>query len=115
RVEEGQEINIALPVQFRNEEASPGLKQGGSLEVVRHDLEVICRADNIPDALVVDLTDREIGDTVRLSDVPLPQGVRFAIDDPEFVVATLKVSSAAKAEDAEAAAEAEAAGETTEE
>jgi large subunit ribosomal protein L25 len=106
RVEEGQEIHINVPVHFRNEEASPGMKQGGSLEIVRHDLELVCRADRIPEELIVDLTGRELGDTIRLSDITLPEGVRAATNDPEFVIASLKVSSAAQAEDAEAAAEA---------
>jgi len=104
RVEEGQEIHINVPVHFRNEEASPGMKQGGSLEIVRHDLELICRADRIPEELLVDLTGREMGDTIRLSDITLPAGVRAAANDPEFVIASIKVSSAAQAEDAEAAA-----------
>ncbi|HET9161401.1 MAG TPA: 50S ribosomal protein L25/general stress protein Ctc [Caulobacteraceae bacterium] len=104
RVEEGQEIHINVPVHFRNEEASPGMKQGGSLEIVRHDLELVCRADRIPEELVVDLTGRELGDTIRLSDITLPAGVRTATNDPEFVIASIKVSSAAQAEDAEAAA-----------
>ena len=104
RVEEGQEIHINVPVHFRNEDASPGIKQGGSPEIVRHDLELVCRADAIPEELVVDMTGREIGDTIRLSDITLPTGVRAAVNDPEFVIATLKVSSAAQAEDAEAAA-----------
>jgi large subunit ribosomal protein L25 len=109
RVEEGQEIHINVPVHFRNEEASPGMKQGGSLEIVRHDLELVCRADRIPEELVVDLTGREMGDTIRLSDITLPAGVRAAANDPEFVIASIKVSSAAQAEDAEAAAAAEGA------
>jgi large subunit ribosomal protein L25 len=108
RVEKGQEIHINVPVHFRNEDASPGIKQGGSLEIVRHDLELVCRADAIPEELVVDMTGREIGDTIRLSDITLPTGVRAAVNDPEFVIATLKVSSAAQAEDAEAAAAAAA-------
>jgi large subunit ribosomal protein L25 len=109
RVEKGQEIHINVPVHFRNEEASPGMKQGGSLEIVRHDLELVCRADRIPEELIVDLTGRELGDTIRLSDITLPEGVRAATNDPEFVIASLKVSSAAQAEDAEAEAAAAAA------
>jgi large subunit ribosomal protein L25 len=80
------------------------MKQGGSLEIVRHDLELVCRADRIPEELVVDLTGREMGDTIRLSDITLPAGVRAATNDPEVVIASIKVSSAAQAEDAEAAA-----------
>ncbi|HYG26060.1 MAG TPA: 50S ribosomal protein L25/general stress protein Ctc [Caulobacteraceae bacterium] len=113
RVEEGQEIHINVPVHFSNEEASPGMKQGGSLEIVRHDIELICRADRIPEEIMVDLTGKEIGAVIHVGDLQLPAGVRAA-HDPEFVVATLKVSSAARAEDADAAAQGEG-GEATEE
>ncbi|HEX6860669.1 MAG TPA: 50S ribosomal protein L25/general stress protein Ctc [Caulobacteraceae bacterium] len=111
RVEKGQTIHINVPVHFRNEDASPGMKQGGSLEVVRHDIELICRADQIPEELVVDLTGRELGDTIRMSDIALPDGVQPAMADRDFVVATLKVSSAAQAEDAAEAADVAAAAE----
>lgn len=110
RVEANQTIHINVPVHFRNEDDCPALRQGGSLEVVAHTLELVVRADNIPEELVVDLTGRELGDTIRVSDIAIPQGAQAAAG-PETVVATLKISSAALAEDADAAAaEAEAAG-----
>lgn len=108
RVEKGQTIHINVPVHFRNEDDCPALRQGGALEIVSHDLELVCRADQIPEELIVDLTGRELGDTIRVSDIAIPQGVEAAAA-PETVVATLKISSAALAEDADAAADAEAA------
>lgn len=93
RVEEGQRIHISVPVHFKNEEDCPGLRAGGALEVVRHEVELVCRADAIPEELVVDLTGRNLGDTIRMSDIALPQGVEAAIAGRDFVVATLKISS----------------------
>ena len=104
RVEKGQTIHINVPVHFRNEDDCPALRQGGALEIVSHDLELVCRADNIPEELIVDLTGRELGDTIRISDIAIPKGVEAAAA-PETVVATLKISSAALAEDADAAAD----------
>ena len=104
RVEKGQTIHINVPVHFKNEDDCPALRQGGALEIVSHDLELVCRADNIPEELIVDLTGRELGDTIRISDIAIPKGVEAAAA-PETVVATLKISSAALAEDADAAAD----------
>ena len=104
RVEKNQTIHISVPVHFRNEDDCPALRQGGALEIVSHDLELVCRADNIPEELIVDLTGRELGDTIRISDIAIPKGVEAAAA-PETVVATLKISSAALAEDADAAAD----------
>ncbi|WP_312165853.1 50S ribosomal protein L25/general stress protein Ctc [Phenylobacterium sp.] len=108
RVDAHQTIKIAVPVHFKNHEASPGLKKGGTLNVVRHDVELQCHADAIPEELVFDLTGLEIGDTIRISAFDLPKGVEAAMDR-DFVVATVAGSSASASEAAEeAAAEAEA-------
>jgi len=88
RVDEHQEIKIAVAVHFRNADDAPGIKRGGTLNVVAHEIEVVCAADHIPEELVVDLTGLEIGDTIRVSSVPLPQGVATTLD-PEFVIATV--------------------------
>lgn len=104
RVDESGVIKIAVPVHFKNHEASPGLKSGGSLEIVRHDVEVNAPANAIPEELVVDLAGKEMGDTIRIGDIVLPKGVTPAIADRDFVIATLKVSSAALSEAAEEAA-----------
>ncbi len=89
RVDEHQQIRIAVPVHFHHQEASPGLKRGGALSIVRHDLEVWAPADSIPEELVVDLTGLDIGDAVRVSDLAMPDRVESVIKDPEFVIATI--------------------------
>jgi large subunit ribosomal protein L25 len=106
RVEAGSTVRIAIPVHFRNQDDCPGLKQGGSLEVVRHDVELNCPADAIPEEIVVDLTGRELGDTIRISEVTLPAGVTPVLADRDFVLATLKISSAGMSDVAEEAGEA---------
>lgn len=105
RVEAGQLIRIAVPVRFDNSEDSPGIKRGGTLNVVRHDVELWAPADSIPEVLVADLTGLEIGDQVRMSSIPLPQGVEATISDRDFVIATVTSSSAMTSLDAEAPAE----------
>lgn len=104
RVDEHQQIKIEVPVHFANHEASPGMKAGGSLEIVRHAVELSCPADHIPEDLVFDLTGKAMGDTIRMSDIKLPEGVTPAMADRDFVIATIKVSSAAMSEMAEEAA-----------
>jgi large subunit ribosomal protein L25 len=106
RVGTGTTIDIEVPVHFVNGDKSPGIKRGGMLNVVRHEVEVTCRADAIPEELVFDLTGLEIGDSVHISAVKLPAGVRPTITDRDFTVATISAPSAVKAEAAEAAAEA---------
>ena len=101
RVDEHQLIKIAVPVHFKNHEASPGLKKGGTLNIDRHDVELSCPADAIPEELVCDLTGLEIGDTIRMSAFELPKGVVASLDR-DFVVATLAGSSASASADAAA-------------
>ncbi|NBB16654.1 50S ribosomal protein L25/general stress protein Ctc [Caulobacter sp. SLTY] len=98
RVDEKGTVRINVPVHFTGQDVSPGLKKGGSLEIVRHDVELECPANAIPEELVVDLSEREMGDTIRMSDITLPKGVTATITDRDFVIATLKVSSAALSE-----------------
>ena len=93
RVDEHQLIKIAVPVHFRNQEASPGIKRGGALNIARHDIEVWAPADSIPEELVAELTGLDIGDAVRLSSLTMPKGVEADIDDPEFVIATITGAS----------------------
>jgi len=82
-------INLMIPVQFLNEEESAGLKKGGTLVVVRNEVELKVTAGNIPDHLEVDLLDVEIGDTVHMSDITLPEGTRPMITDRDFVIANI--------------------------
>ena len=94
RVDEHAEIRIGVPVHFKNQEASPGIKRGGALNIVRHEIEIFAKADHIPEELVVDLTGLDIGDTVRISQVKLPEGVRAVTLDRDPVVATISGRSA---------------------
>jgi large subunit ribosomal protein L25 len=82
-----------VPVHFINQEASPGLKRGGTLGVMLHTVLVACHADSIPEELVVDLTGLEIGGAVRISDLKLPAKVDAAMD-AEVVVASITMSRA---------------------
>jgi large subunit ribosomal protein L25 len=95
RVGEHQLIKIEVPVHFKNHDISVGLKKGGTLEVIRHTVELACPADKIPEELVIDLASHDIGDTIRISEVKLPEGVRPA-QDRDFVIANLKASAASQ-------------------
>jgi large subunit ribosomal protein L25 len=110
RIGEHTKVTVAIPVRFDNEGASPGLKRGGVLNVVQHEIELVCDAANIPDELHVDLTGLDIGDSIHISDIRLPEGVKPAIEDRDFTVATVVAPSAMKSEEEEAA-EAAAEGE----
>ena len=89
-------VDVEVPVVFVNEEKSPGLKKGGVLNIVRHELELICPADNIPGEIEVDVTGKDVGDAIHISDVTLPAGVKSAITDRDFTIATLVAPSALK-------------------
>ena len=100
RVGEHDLIKISVPVHFKNHDVSPGLKAGGSLEIVRHEVELACPADQIPEELIIDLATHNIGDTIRMSEIKLPNGVRPSVER-DFVIATLKASASAVSEGAE--------------
>ncbi|WP_057882615.1 50S ribosomal protein L25/general stress protein Ctc [Tsuneonella troitsensis] len=105
RLSKDAKIQVAVPVVFLNEEASPGLKKGGVLNIVRHDLELICESDKIPDQIEIDVTGKDVGDSIHISEVTLPAGSESAITDRDFTIATLVAPSALKkAEGAEASA-----------
>lgn len=106
RVDESASVKISVPVHFKNHDTSPGLKAGGSLEVVRHEVELNAPAHAIPEELVIDLSTHNIGDTIRVSELKLPAGVTPSVADRDFVIATIKVSSAAMSAGAEETAEA---------
>jgi large subunit ribosomal protein L25 len=101
-------VTVEVPVRFLNEAASPGLKRGGVLNIVRHEIPVRCPADAIPDHFEVDLTGLEIGDSVHISAIALPKGVRPTVTERDFTVATI-VGRSAEEPVAGAAAAAEAA------
>jgi large subunit ribosomal protein L25 len=114
RVIAGSRLTIEVPVQFINESGAPGIRRGGVLNVVRHRIEVTCPADAIPEKIVVDLTGLDINDSLHISSVPLPEGVRPTITDRDFTVATIAAPAGVKEEMralAEAAAAAKVAAE----
>jgi large subunit ribosomal protein L25 len=109
RLAKNAKIQVAVPVVFLNEEQSPGLKKGGVLNVVRHELELVCESDKIPDQIEVDVTGKDVGDAIHISEVALPAGSESAITDRDFTIATLVAPSALKkAEGAEDEGEADA-------
>jgi large subunit ribosomal protein L25 len=91
-------------VVFAHEDISVGLKRGGVLNIVRRDLELLCPADAIPREIVVDLKDADIGDSLHISHVTLPEGVRPAIGDRDFTIATISAPTIFREEEEEAAA-----------
>lgn len=99
RLSENSMINLMIPVEFINEEASPGLRQGGVLTVVRSEVELKVRASEIPGEITVDLTGLGIGDTVKISDVTLPEGTTPTITDRDFMIANISAPSALAADD----------------
>jgi len=104
RIGEHAQVHVNVPVRFVDEEKAPGLKRGGVLNVVRHDLELVCDAAAIPDEIVISLSGLEIGDAIHISHVNLPEGAKSAIDDRDFTVATVVAPSAMKSEEEESAA-----------
>ncbi len=96
RLSKDSKIEVQIPVVFINEEASPGLKKGGVLNVVRHELDLICPSDDIPDEIQIDVTGKEVGDAIHISEITLPKGSVSAITDRDFTIATLVAPSALK-------------------
>ena len=103
RISEHTKVHVAVPVRFDNEEASPGLKRGGVLNVVQHELELVCDAAHIPNEIHIQLDGLEIGDSIHISAVKLPNGVNPANMDEDFTVATIVAPSAMKSEEEVAA------------
>ena len=89
RIVKGAKIALEIPVKFINDEKSPGLKRGGVLNIVRRKVELKCPTENIPDQLVVDLENKDIGESFKISSIKLPEGVTPTIQGRDFVVATL--------------------------
>jgi len=89
RIVKGSKIILEIPVIFKNNNDSPGLKKGGVLNIVRRKVQLKCQAENIPDNLEVDLTGLDIGASVKISSVKLPENAKPTISDRDFVVATI--------------------------
>lgn len=89
RVLKGEKVHVMVKVVFENIEKSQGIKRGGVLNVVRHEVELICLPEAIPQQLTLNLADTKIGDSLHASAVKLPSGVAFAITDRDFTIATI--------------------------
>ncbi len=94
-------VTIAVPVVFLNEEDCTGLRRGGVLNVVRYEVDLVCQADSIPARIEVDLTGLDIGDSVHVSHVSLPDGVTPTITDRDFTIATIAAPTVVTAEEEE--------------
>jgi large subunit ribosomal protein L25 len=101
RLSENSRINLMIPVEFVNEDAAPGLRKGGVLTVVRNEVELKVLASNIPDHITVDLTDLEIGDAIKISDVTLPSDASPTITDRDFTIANISAPTVLAAEEEE--------------
>jgi large subunit ribosomal protein L25 len=104
RLSGDSKVEVSVPVVFVNEEASPGLKKGGVLNVVRHELELLCPNADIPEEIQVDVTGKDLGDSIHISEVTLPKGVTSVITDRDFTIATVIAPSGLKSSEGEAAA-----------
>ncbi len=109
RLPEGATITLKIPVRFKNHAESPGLKRGGVLNIVRHEVELVCPADLIPEFIEGDLGGMEIHDTLHISAFNLPEGVRPTIKDRDFTVASIVAPTSVIEEQRAAAAAATAA------
>lgn len=108
RLTDRTRIALHIPIEYVNREKSPGLKRGGVLTEVRHDLELYVTAGNIPDKVTIDLSGTEINDTIHISHVQLPAGASPVITDRDFAIANIQAPSGLRSEENEAGDEAEA-------
>lgn len=105
RVDAHQRVKISIPVAFKNHEECRGLKRGGALNIARHEVELLCPADQIPEELMFDLKGLNIGDAIRISSAKLKKPIEPVIQDRDFVIATIAGTSAQASADAAADAE----------
>ena len=115
RLGRNAKVAVNISVVFLNEDDSPGLREGGVLNIVRHEVELLCPASHIPESIEIDLTGKEMGDSIHISEVTLPDDVEPTITDRDFTIATIAAPAAVRSEEDEEAeaeaAEAEADGE----
>ncbi len=115
RIGKGTKVSVSVPVKFLNEDSCPGLKKGGALNIVRHELELTCAPNAIPEVVEVDLAEADIGASIHISAVPLPDGVTSTITDRDFTVATIASSGPTEKDEDEGEGEAEGEAEGGEE
>jgi large subunit ribosomal protein L25 len=99
RLSKDSKVHVEVPVLFINEAASPGLKRGGVLNIVRHELELVCDADKIPEDIQIDVTGLDVGASIHISHVTLPAGSLSAITDRDFTIATIVAPSGLRSEE----------------
>jgi large subunit ribosomal protein L25 len=109
RVGPNTKLHVQVAVHFTNQEESPGLKKGGVLNIVHHTLDLVCPASAIPESIDIDLTGKEVGDSIHLSSITLPKGTSVRTHEKDMTIATIAAPSAMRSEDASATAEAPAA------
>ncbi|MCM8729449.1 50S ribosomal protein L25/general stress protein Ctc [Hephaestia sp. GCM10023244] len=107
RISKNAKVTVSIPVRFVDEEKAPGIKRGGVLNVVRHELELILDAAHIPDEIEISLEGLEVGDAIHVSKVALPKGAEPVIDDRDFTIATVVAPSALKSSEGDNETEAE--------
>ena len=107
RLSKDAKVDVSIPVVFVNEADAPGLVKGGVLNVVRHELELVCEADKIPGEIEVSVAGKDVGDSIHISEVSLPEGSESAITDRDFTIATLVAPSALKQSEGDSTAEGE--------
>jgi len=112
RLEEGATIRLEIPVHFKGTEASPGIKKGGVLNIVRHSLELICPADNIPTAIDIDVSAMDVRDSLHISKIALPEGVVPTTKFRDFILASIVAPTTMREEARTGAAGTEAAAAT---
>lgn len=96
RISEHAKVTVGVPVHFSDEEKSPGMKRGAVLNIVRHELDLVCDAASIPDDITISLAGLDVGDSIHISAVTLPAGSESAITDRDFTIATLVAPSGLK-------------------
>lgn len=107
RISKNATVQVAVPVTFVNDETCVGVKRGGVLNIVRHELELIVDANNIPSEVLVDVADLEIGESLHISSVTLPEGTETVINDRDFTIVTVALPTTLDAEDEAETAEGE--------
>lgn len=112
RISEHATVTVQVPIVFTDEEEAPGIKRGGVLNIVRHDLELVVDAAEIPDQVEISLKGIEVGESIHISAVALPKGAKSAITDRDFTIATVVAPSALKSTEGDT--QTEAAGEAGE-
>ncbi|MDE2043006.1 MAG: 50S ribosomal protein L25/general stress protein Ctc [Alphaproteobacteria bacterium] len=104
RISEHTKVHVEVPVHFTDEALSPGIKRGGVLNIVRHELELVCDAAEIPEEITISLKGYEVGDSIHISAVALPGSAASAITDRDFTIATIVAPSGLKSKEGEEAA-----------